>query len=169
MGAHEVLGILENSSVTTTGVTASRESTDIINLAEVTSKISVGQHAPFLCIRTASAPTDPTDTLSIELRCHEDDTFAAGDPANTEDYARAWMIFAGVTGGELHSDVDSRLTAAGAWIYRAPLPFECNEQYISLYYNMTGGGRFLFDAWLSDGPPSDFRGSQVLFSNVGQP
>ena len=170
MGAHEVLGILENSSVTTTGVTASRESTDIINLAEVTSKISVGQHAPFLCIRTAAAPSVGTAELSIELRCHEDDSFGAGSPTSTEDYARAWMIFAGPTGAELHADVDSRLKTAGAWIYRAPLPFECNERYISLYYNNSAsGGRFLFDAWLSDGPPSDFRGSQVLFSNVGQP
>lgn len=170
MGAHEVLGVFEDTSVTTAGVVQTRVSTNIINLAEVTSRISVGQHAPFLCIRTASDPTDDTDTLSISLQCHEDNSFGAGTPASIEDYTRSWMILAGPIGAELHADVDSRLKTAGAWIYRSPLPFECNEQYLRLIYTMTSaGGRFLFDAWLSDGPPSEFRGSQELFSDVGQP
>jgi len=133
-------------------------------------QLGVGQHAPYLCIRTAVAPTVATDTLSIELQCHEDSSFGAGTPTTTEDYTKVWTLLGGPAGAELHADVDSRLTTAGAWIYRGPLPYECDERYVRLYYNQTAtDGVFTIDAWLSDGPPSDFRGAQVLFSDVTTP
>lgn len=170
MGMHENLGVFEDSSVTTTGIAATRASTNYIDMVAVKSKMGVGAHPPMLCIRTAAAPSDATDTLSIELQCHEDASFGAGTPATTEDYTKVFMLLSGPAGAELHADVDSRLKTAGAWIYRGPLPYECDERYVQLYYNNTASsGRFLIDAWLEDGAPSDFRGSQVLTSPVGNP
>lgn len=171
MGAHSNLGVFEDYSVTTGGITQPRASTNYIDTAVTKPKLGIGQHAPYLCIRTAVAPSDPTDTLSIELQCHDDSGFGSGTPATTYDYAKAWTVFGGPKAtNELHADVDLRLTVAGAWIYRGQLPYECDEQYIQLYYNnAASGGAFFIDAWLSDSPASDFRGSQVLFSNVGQP
>ena len=170
MGAHETLGVFESYADVSTGITAARASTNYIDLAETKPQIGVGAHAPYLCIRTALAPSVATDTLSIELQCHEDASFGAGTPATTEDYAKVWTIFGGPAGAELHADVDSRLTTAGAWIYRCQLPYGCDERYVRLYYNQTAtSGAFYIDAWLEDAPASDFRGAQAINSNVGQP
>ena len=170
MGSHSNLGVFEDYSVVTAGIIAARASTNYVDMVSVKSQMGVGSHAPFLCIRTAVAPTFATDTLSIELQCHEDITFGAGTPATTYDYTKVWTILGGPAGAELHADVDLRLTTAGAWIYRGQLPYECDERYVRLYYNQTAtDGAFYIDAWLSDGPPSDFRGSQVLTSPVGNP
>jgi hypothetical protein len=79
------------------------------------------------------------------------------------------MLLGGPAGAELHADVDSRLNAAGAWIYRGKLPMECDERYIRLYFNNTAsGGAFAIDAWLEAGPPTDAN-TEVLKSNVGNP
>ncbi len=170
MGAHSNLGVLEDYSAVTAGITQARASTNYIDMGVLKPQIGVGQHAPYLCIRTAVAPSDATDTLSIELQCHEDSSFGAGTPASLHDYAKVWTVLGGPVAAELHADVDLRLTVAGAWIYRGQLPYECDERYVQLYYNQTAtGGAFFIDAWLSDGPPSDFRGSQKIYSDVGQP
>ena len=170
MGAHSNLGVFEDYSAVTAGIVAARASTNYVDTGITKPQLGVGKHAPYLCIRTAKAPSVAGDTLSIELQCHEDSSFGAGSPGSTEDYAKVWTILGGPAGIELHADVDTRLTVAGAWIYRGQLPFECDERYIQLYYNQTAtSGAFYIDAWLSDTPTSDFRGSQVLFSDVGQP
>jgi hypothetical protein len=44
-----------------------------------------------------------------------------------------------------------------------------NERYLRLYFNNTvTNGAFTIDAWLEQGPPSDF-GVQVTASPVGNP
>jgi len=166
MGAYSNLGDFSTAQAISQAV----ESEYYLDMVDVKSQMNVGSHAPFLCIRTAVAPTVTTDTLSIELQCHEDASFGAGTPATTFDYTKVWTILGGPAGAELHADVDLRLTVAGAWIYRGQMPYECDERYVRLYYNQTAtDGVFTIDAWLSDGPPSDFRGSQKINSNVGNP
>lgn len=170
MGAHSNLGVFEDYSAVTAGITQARASTNDIDMVKVLHSMGAGQHAPYLCIRTAKAPSDATDTLSIELQCHEDRTFDAGNITSAYDYTKVWTVLGGPIAAELHADVDLRLTVAGAWIYRGTLPYECDERYVRLYYNQTANsGAFYIDAWLSDGPPTTFRGSQVIVSDVGQP
>ncbi len=169
MGAHSNLGVFEDSSVTTGGVTQARFSTNFIDLGVTVPKIGVGQHAPYLCIRTASAPTDTNDSLSIELLCS-----ATNGGTNLSGTIKSvGMPLAGVTNNSGVNEIlatDERLLTAGSWMVRQQLPYDLDLRYVQLYYNNTiSGGRFLFDAWLSDGPASDFRGSQVINSNVGQP
>ena len=167
MSAHDILGVFEDSSVTTTGVTAARASTNTIDLVQTTPKIGVGQHAPYLCIRTAAAPSDAADSLSIELQSDADD--GLGAPVGTWSHVVMMPLTLIQASGEVIA-TDDRLAVAGAWIFRGQLHYDIANRHIRLYYNNSiSGGRFLFDAWLSDGPASDFRGSQVLFSPVGQP
>ena len=75
MGAHENLGVLCDAQAISADATASENT---IDLAQTTPKLGVGQHAPYLCIRTAVAPTDAADTLAIELQSDADD--GAGAP-----------------------------------------------------------------------------------------
>ena len=163
MGAHEILGVLSDAQAISADDTAS---TNTIDLGVASPRIGVGQHAPYLCIRTAVAPTDTADTLSIELQTDADD--GAGAPVGTWTNV-AFMPLVGVNGAEV-AGTDARLLTAGAWIYRGPLPYDITNRHIRLMYrNTTSNGVFTIDAWLSDGPASTFRGSQVLFSTVGQP
>ena len=164
MGAHEILGVLSDAQAISANATAS---TNTIDLGQTTPKIGVGQHAPFLCIRTAVAPTAVSaDTLAIELQSDADD--GAGAPVGTWTH----VVMNPLIGPALAEvdQGDARLATAGAWIFRGQLPYDIKYRHIRLVYrNGTSVGVFTIDAWLSDGPASDFRGSQVLFSTVGQP
>lgn len=164
MGAHDILGILCESQQISADDTAS---TNTIDLIQTVPKIGVGQHAPYLNIRTAVAPTAASnDTLAIEVQTDADD--GAGAPAGSWD-RQVFSPLIGANGAEINQS-DSRLATAGAWIWRAKLPYDLFQRHIRLMFrNTTSVGIFTIDAWLSDGPASDFRGSQVLFSDVGQP
>lgn len=163
MGAHETLGIFSDAQQISADNTAS---TNTIDLAQTIPKIGVGQHAPYLCIRTSVAASDAADTFAIELQSDADD--GAGAPAGSWD-RQVFSPLVGADGAEI-SMADSRLATTGAWIYRAKLPYDLFQRHIRLMFRQsTSNGTISIDAWLSDGPASDFRGSQVLFSNVGQP
>ena len=164
MGAHDILGILCSNQQVNADDTPS---TNTIDLAQTVPKIGVGQHSPFLCIRTAVAPTAGSgDTLAIEVQTDADDS--SGAPVGSWDIP-VFSPLVGASGAEIDQG-DPRLATAGAWIWRAPLPMDLFQRHMRLMFrNSTTVGLFTIDAWLSDGPPSDFRGSQELFSNVGQP
>ncbi len=164
MGAHEVLGIFSDGQEISSDNTAS---SNTIDMAQTVPKIGVGSHSPYLTIRTAIAPTAASnDTLAIELQSDADD--GAGAPAGSWD-VQVFSPLVGADGAEINQS-DSRLSTAGAWIYRGKLPYDLFQRHIRLMYrNSTSVGVFNIDAWLSDGPASTFRGSQVIKSNVGQP
>ena len=164
MSAHEALGVLCDAQEISANATPS---TNTIDLGQTYPKIGVGQHAPFLCIRTAVAPTAASnDTLAIELQTDADD--GAGAPAGTWTNV-AFNPLIGPALAEVNQS-DARLAAAGAWIYRGQLPYDIANRHIRLMFrNGTSVGVFTIDAWLEDVPASTFRGSQVLFSNVGNP
>ena len=166
MGAYDILGVFSDNE----NIAAAAYSENFIDLGVTSPKIGVGQHAPYLCIRTAVAATS-TDSFSIELRAS-----ATNDGTDLDGTVKTIMMpLAGVANaGSGVNEVlgsDARLSAAGAWIYRGPIPYETDLRYLQLYYNntITDGNTWYVDAWLSDGPNSTFRGSQVLFSTVGQP
>ena len=165
MGAHDILGIFtvaDGQSISSDNT----PSTNTIDLVQSTPKIGVGQHAPYLCIRTNTAPTNTGDTLSIELQSDADD--GLGAPVGTWTHV-VMMPLVGVNGAEI-AGTDARLLLAGAWIFRGQLPYDIKNRHIRLMFrNTTSNGVFVIDAWLEDGPASDFRGSQELFSDVGQP
>lgn len=164
MGAHEILGVFSDAQQISADATAS---TNTIDTRQAVPKIGVGQHAPYLSIRTAVAPSAASsDTLSIELQSDADD--GAGAPAGSWDI-QVFSPLVGASGAEIDQG-DPRLATAGAWIYRGKLPYDLFQQHIRLLYRQgTSVGIFTIDAWLSDGPASTFRGSQVLFSPVGNP
>ncbi len=163
MGAHETLGVLCDAQQISADATASSNTLDLVKTVP---KIGVGQHAPYLCIRTAVAASAPSDTLSIEVQTDADD--GAGAPAGSWDI-QVFSPLVGASGAEI-SMADPRLDTAGKWIWRAPLPYDLFQRHMRLLFRMgTSAGTISIDAWLSDGPASDFRGSQTLFSNVGQP
>ncbi len=169
MGAYETLGIFHTAA---TLITAGGEySENFIDLGVTVPKIGVGQHSPYLCIRTAVVPTALTDTLSIELRAS-----ATNDGTDLNGTVKTIMMPLADFGGDGSAGVnevlasDARLATAGAWVYRGQLPYEVDLRYIQLYFNQaTHAGNISLDAWLSDGPASTFRGSQVINSDVGQP
>lgn len=141
-------------------------STNTIDLAQTVPKIGVGQHAPYLCIRTNTAPTNTGDTLAIELQSDADD--GNGDPAGSWDI-QVFSPLVGADGAEIVA-TDPRLATAGKWIYRGQLPYDLFQRHIRLMFRQsTSNGVFKIDAWLEDGPASDFRGSQVIKSNVSLP
>ena len=161
MGAHDALGVFSDYQ----DVAAAGASDNTIDLEQSSPKIGVGQHAPYLCIRCALASTTEADSLSIEFQTDADD--GAGAPAGTWTNV-AFMPLAGAAGAEL-TGTDARLKTGG-WIYRGQLPYDITNRHVRLYYNNTAStGTIYVDAWLSDGPASTFRGSQVIYSNVGQP
>ena len=164
MGAHEVLGIFSDSQQISADDTAS---SNTIDLVQTIPKLGVGSHSPYLSIRTAVAPTAASnDTLAIELQSDADD--GAGAPAGSWD-VQVFSPLVGANGAEINQS-DARLSAAGAWIFRGKLPYDLFQRHIRLMYrNTTSVGIFTIDAWLSDGPASTFRGSQVIKSDVGQP
>lgn len=163
MGAHENLGVFSDAQQISADDTPS---TNTIDLRQTKPKIGVGQHSPYLCIRTSVDPTDLADTLSIELQTDADD--GSGDPAGTWTNV-ALMPLVGPNGAEVIAS-DSRLALAGAWIMRVQLPYDLANPHIRLMYrNTTSNGVFTIDAYLEDVPASDFRNAQQLFSDVGQP
>lgn len=173
MGAHEVLGVFHTKDTLITAGSG-EYSANFIDLGVISPKkprIGIGQHTPFLCIRTAIDPTQLADSLSIELRAsaQNDTTDLSGTPVTV------MMPLADIAGnaGKGVNEVlcsDTRLATAGAWVYRGQLPYGINLRYLQLFFNQaTHTGNIALDAWLSDGPPTDFRGSQVVKSNVGQP
>ncbi len=166
MGAYDVVGqfTVDGGQSISADDTAS---TNTIDLAQTVPKIGVGQHAPYLCIRTNTAPTAVSgDTLAIELQSDADD--GNGAPVGSWD-VQVFSPLVGANGAEI-DQADSRLATAGAWIWQAQLPYGLIQRHIRLMFrNTTSVGVFKIDAWLSDGPASDFRGSQVIKSNVGQP
>ncbi len=166
MGAYSNLGDFSTAQV----IGAAAYSEFMIDSAQVNAKLGVNQHAPYLCIRTSVAPTVTADSLSIEVRCSA--TESGGTLAGT--IKTAFQPLAGVSnaGSGVNEVIgtDARLLLAGAWIYQGQLPYQVDLRYIQLYYNQTlTSGDFTIDAWLNDGPATVFRGSQTLFSNVGNP
>ncbi len=163
MGAFEILGEFCDGQQISADDTAS---TNTIDLAQASPKIGVGQHAPYLVIKTNTAPTDTADTLSIELQTDADD--GAGAPVGTWTNV-AMMPLVGVNGAEV-TGTDARLLTAGSNIFIGQLPYTITNRHIRLMFrNTTSNGVFTIDAFLEDGPASVFRGSQQLFSNVGNP
>lgn len=163
MGAHEKLGVFSDAQEISSDNTAS---TNTIDLVQTVPKLGVGQHAPYLCIRTAVDPTESGDTFAIELQSDADD--GAGAPAGSWD-VQVFSPLVGADGAEIAA-TDPRLATAGKWIYRGQLPYDLFQRHIRLMYRQsTSSGVFTIDAWLEDVPASDFRGAQALFSDVGQP
>lgn len=159
MGAHSNLGVFSDAQE----ITAAAASTHTIDMAVTNPQFGVG-HPIYLCIRTAVAPTNTADTLSIEVQLDADD--GAGDPAGVWGTV-AFMPLCGAAGAEI-AGTDARLLTAGAWIWRAPLPYEINIRHMRLYYNnTTSNGTITIDAWLEDVPTSDR--VQVAVSPVGNP
>ena len=166
MGAYSNLGDLSTAQV----ITQAAFSEFMLDLANITPRLGVGQHAQYICVRTSVAPTNSADSLSIELLCSA--TESGGSLNGT--IKSAGMLLAGVTnaGSGVNEVIatDARLATAGAWIYQGPIPYGVDLRYVQLYYNNTiTGGQFVIDAWLNDGPASTFRGSQVIKSGVGNP
>lgn len=165
MGAYSNLGDLSTAQV----INGAAYSEFMLDLVNTKPKLGVGQHAPFLCIRTNTAPTDTSDSLSIELFCSA--TESGSSLSGT--IKSAGMVLAGLTNASGVNEViatDARLATAGAWIFQGQLPYGVDLRYMQLYYNNSiTTGVFTIDAWLNDGPASEFRGSQVIKSNVGQP
>jgi hypothetical protein len=157
MGAHTNLGNLSDAQA----ITEAAASTNTIDLATTRQQIGVGVPI-YLCIRTNTAPTQAADTLSIEVQT--DTTVAFSTPT---------VVFMPLvaTGGAEIAASDARLATAGAWIYRAPLPYELTERHMRLYYNNTiSTGTITLDAWLDLLPQSDFgANAQVWTSPVGNP
>ncbi len=161
MGAYSNLGIFQDAL---TEIDASGLSENMIDLGVTVPKIGVGQHAPYLCIRSVTPSTTAADTLSIELQCSA--TQSGSDLSGT--IKTVSMVFSDAVGAQVRAD-DAEL-AAGAWLYRGQLPYGVDLRYVQLYFNNSATtGHFHLDAWLSDTPASDFRGSQVIKSDVGQP
>lgn len=159
MGAHETIGVFSDAQEISADDTAS---TNTIDMAVANPQFGVGE-SPFLCIRTAVAPTNTGDTLSIEVQHDVDD--GAGAPAAS--WATVFMPFVDANGAEF-AGTDARLLLAGAWIFRGRLPYEVNKRHVRLMYrNTTSNGVFTIDAWLEDVAPSDR--VQVFASPVGNP
>ena len=158
MGAHSNLGVFSDAQE----ISAAGYSTNFIDMAVTTPQIGVGKPL-YLCIRTAVAPTEAADTISIELQCS-----ATNDGSNLDGTVKTVMMIADAAGSEITVS-DARFATAGAWIYRGTIPYECNLRYVQLYYNnSTSTGTCTYDAWLDDKPQSDF-GVQVTDSPVGNP
>lgn len=157
MGAFPNIGNFSDAQA----ISAAAASTDYVDLAVARSGIGVGTPV-FLCIRTAVAPTQATDTLSIEVQ--QDDNTSFTTPQTV------FMPLVGAVGAEVLAS-DARLATAGKWIWRAPLPYEIVERYLRLYYNNTVTvGVFTLDAWLDLGPQTDLGvNAQVWKSNIGNP
>lgn len=159
MGAHEIIGVFSDAQEISADDTASSNTLD---MAVTNPQFGVG-HPIFLCIRTAVAPTNTSDTLSIEVQL---DTDSSGDPSGSWATV-AFMPLVGANGAEVIG-TDARLLLAGAWIWRGALPYSISKRHMRLMYrNTTSNGVFTIDAWLEDVPQSDR--VQVAISNVGNP
>lgn len=162
MGAHDNLAVFSDAQA----ISAAAASTNYIDMGVTKPKIGIGARAPLLCIRTNAAPTDANDTISIELQCDSVSNFAS---------PKIVMKIGGADAAELVVGTDARLSAAGAWVYRGVLPYECDERYVRLYYrNGVSNGVVTLDAWLEFAPGSDNNGvgtavDQVINSPVGNP
>ena len=165
MGMHENLGVFCDAQAISANGTWS---TGAIDTGVVKSQLGVGAYAPVLCIRTAVAPTQAGDTLAIELRTSATLNIDSPTAPYLSGTIKNMFTICATALAEL-SAAEARFATAGAWIIRIPLPYDL-LRYIQLYFlNGTSVGVFTIDGWLEDGAPSDFRGSQVLTSPVGNP
>jgi len=155
MGAFDNLYNLSDAQA----ITAAAASSNYCDMVATKPQIGVGKTL-MLCIRTAVAPTQATDTLSIEVQVDDNSSFTSAKTV--------FMPLVGAAGAEVLAS-DARLDTAGDWIWRACLPYGINERYLRLYYNNTTTvGTFTIDAWLEEVAQSDL-GEQVFVSNVGNP
>lgn len=160
MGAYDVIEEFCDAQAITADDTPSEKTIDMNRAAP---QIGVG-NAPYLVIRTNTAPTDAGDTLAIEVQQCDDDS--NGDPDGS--WANVFSPLVGANGAEVVA-TDSRLATAGEGIYEAPLPYQCNKRHLRLMFrNTTSNGTFTIDAYLSRRPRSALR-QQVWASNVGNP
>jgi len=158
MGAHETIGTFSDNQE----ITAAAASTHTLDMAVTNPQFGVG-HPIFLCIKSNVVNAQTSDSISVELQLDDD---SSGSPEGVWDIT-AMMPLVGAAGAEVTA-ADARLSAAGAWIYRGPLPYGINKRHMRLYYNNTVTvGTFTISAWLEDVPPSDR--VQVARSNVGNP
>jgi len=154
MGAYDELFDLSDAQE----ITADAASTNYIDMEVVKSQLGVGGDV-WLCIRTNTAPTDAADTIAIQLECDDNSSFSSSKNVLTICTLDTTEITVS----------DARFATAGAWIYRATLPYECDERYVRLYYeNTTSNGTITLDAWLQTFPPKSDR-TQVFSSPVGNP
>jgi len=148
MSILDVLGELDDSG---TALTATRQSTDIIDV--VTADLNLGTLPIWLNIQVGSTDMDSntdTSTLVVSLVTDSDTTITNGTTIySTPAIAEATLV-------------------AGYKILRMPLPLNVDlERYIGIVYtvaneNFTTGG---IDAWLDDGSATD-HGTQVTASNL---
>lgn len=165
MGMHENLGVFCDAQEISVNGTWS---TGAIDTAQAKNNLGVGAHAPVLCIRTAIAPTQAGDTLAIELRTSTTLNISSPTAPYLSGTVKNMFTICATALAEL-SAAEARFATAGAWIIRIPLPYDL-LRYVQLYFlNGTSVGVFTLDAWLEDAVQSDFRGSQVLNSPVGNP
>jgi len=165
MGMHENLGVFQDAADI---IDADGYSTKFIDMAAVIPKLGVGAHAPMLCIRMVIPSTTAADTLAIEFRQSASVDVDTDGGVLNGTVITVFMPFCAAAGAEIRAD-DARC-AAGVWMWRAPLPYGVNLRYAQLYWqNATHTGHFHVDAWLEDAAESNFRGSQVLVSPVGNP
>jgi hypothetical protein len=131
---------------------ASAASTNTIDMA--TTRQQIGAGVPiYICIRVGAAFTVAT---SYAFDLQTDSTAAFGSAATFP--LRAAIAIASLT--------------AGAWVYRAPFPYEATERHVRLYYTEAGSTESTgtVDAWLSLKPPTDYgANAQVWVSPVGNP
>lgn len=157
MGAFPNIGEFSDAQA----IVAAAASTNYVDLGAARAGLGIGTPV-FLCIRVNTAPTQSGDTISIEFQ--QDDNSSFSSPTTV------FMPLVGAAGAEV-ACTDTRLDAAGDWIYRGALPYEVTERYVQLYYNnTTSNGTITLDAFLSLGPETDIgANAQIWVSNVGNP
>ena len=160
MGAFDNLGRLcESQAVAATNTW----STNFIDLVDTVSQVGVGTPV-WLNIRVAVAPTDAGDTCAIQAQMS-----ATNDGTNLSGTIKNLFTLCDDALAEL-AVTDARLTPAGAWTLRMPLPMEATLRYLQLkFIQGTSNGTQTYDAWLSATPPDSDRGVEILVSPVGQP
>ncbi|MBU2098439.1 MAG: hypothetical protein KKD00_06730 [Gammaproteobacteria bacterium] len=167
MGAFDNLGRL----CTAQAISATNTwSTNFIDLVSVFSQVGVGNPV-YLCVRCPTATTDAADTIAIQVQ-----NSATNDLTNLNGTIKnLYTICADALAEHAMTDVmDGADTfgAAGTWIIRMPLPYECDLRYLQLkFIQSTSNGIQYFDAWLQATPPDSSRGKgyETLVSNVGNP
>jgi len=158
MGAKDNLYSLSTAQALTD--TAASEYT--LDLAVTYPQIGVGVPV-YLCMRTQVAGGGSSPTIIIAVEIADDTNFSGGD-------LRCLFAICDSDGSALAMDSDTRFTVAGAWIYRAPLPYEVAQRHLRLYYTLAGSSPTLtIDAWLQTQPPQSDFDKQVFVSPVGNP
>ena len=131
---------------------ATADSTNYIDMA--TTFPGIGAGVPiYLAIRVGAAFTVAT-SYSFDLENDDNGSFSSA------------VVF------PLRGAIAIASLTAGAWVYRATLPYEITERYVQLVYTEIGSTESTgtLDAYLSLKPPTDYdANSQVWSSNVGNP